>query len=144
MNPLGNEQFPVIMVINNFLYVEILCTKIMSHVTKICLLFWWLHRFDAFSLGYHAYNSPVVTPLPMPSNAIVEPANFSTPITNHLSAKKRKDVKAVPDAPPPTKRSRGKLPTKPLPTKGFFFFFSFPAYSLMLLICPYRIFTFNI
>ncbi|KAL6336615.1 hypothetical protein AAG906_035929 [Vitis piasezkii] len=68
--------------------------------------------------GYHAYNSPVVTPLPMPSNAIVEPANFSTPITNHLSAKKRKDVKAVPDAPPPTKRSRGKLPTKPLPTKG--------------------------
>ncbi|XP_034694526.1 uncharacterized protein LOC117920932 isoform X2 [Vitis riparia] len=57
--------------------------------------------------GYHAYNSPVVTPLPMPSNAIVEPANFSTPVTNHLSAKKRKDVKAVPDAPPPTKRSRG-------------------------------------
>lgn len=59
-------------------------------------------------------------PLSVPSNSVMETPNFSTPVSNHPSSRKRKDLKAVPDAPPPAKRLRGKLPTNPLPAKGIF------------------------
>ncbi|KAL7169757.1 hypothetical protein ACSBR2_034736 [Camellia fascicularis] len=68
--------------------------------------------------GYPMYNTPVMMPTSRPSNTQTDPSNFSTPITNHPSAKRKKGSKDVPDAPITAKRSRSNLTTNQLPVKG--------------------------
>lgn len=57
----------------------------------------------------------MVHPVSTPSNINTQPTKFSSPMTNHSSAIKRKDPKVVSNAPPAAKRSRSKLS---LPEKG--------------------------
>ncbi|KAF5940878.1 hypothetical protein HYC85_022045 [Camellia sinensis] len=45
--------------------------------------------------GYPMYNTPVMMPTSRPSNTQTDPSNFSTPITNHPSAKRKKGSKDV-------------------------------------------------
>ncbi|KAK9290375.1 hypothetical protein L1049_008544 [Liquidambar formosana] len=58
------------------------------------------------SAGHPVYNTPIVTPEPMPTNTIMEPTHFSTPVTNYQSTKKRNGSHIVQDAPLVAKKSR--------------------------------------
>ncbi|KAB1224286.1 hypothetical protein CJ030_MR2G000918 [Morella rubra] len=67
--------------------------------------------------GLPVHNTQTVKPLSTPSNTIMKPGNLSSPITDP-SARKRKDFKALPDAPQAPKRPRSNLPTGKLPSGG--------------------------
>ncbi|KAF5953682.1 hypothetical protein HYC85_006538 [Camellia sinensis] len=68
--------------------------------------------------GYPLYNTPIMVPSSNPSNTQMDASNFSTPITNHPTAKRRKSPKDVPDIPSTAKRLCSHLPTNQLPIKG--------------------------
>ncbi|KAL6998386.1 hypothetical protein U1Q18_008512 [Sarracenia purpurea var. burkii] len=70
------------------------------------------------SAGYPVYNTQAMIPASRPSNAQMDPSNFSTPVTNQAALKRRKGSKDVPNAPIAAKRSRSHLTANELALKG--------------------------
>ncbi|KAA8516340.1 hypothetical protein F0562_016633 [Nyssa sinensis] len=68
--------------------------------------------------GYPVYKTPVMMSASRPFNTQIDPSNFSTPIPNNPTSKRRKSSKDVPDAPVTAKRSCSQLATNQLPVKG--------------------------
>ena len=102
------------MVCSLFLVFSTKCDKIKQKITKLSGNFF----SDVLLTDYPVYNPPIKMPSSYPSNTQMDASNFSTPITNHPTAKRRKSPKDVPDIPSTAKRLCSHLPTNQLPIKG--------------------------